>query len=74
MLRRQSSLKYVGEFREAPHDCYTYCEFWDFCGGAQAGNRYFEHGALNAMEKVSQGYSLGVSWDSRPGWDSWSKR
>lgn len=41
---------YVAEFREGLRRCAAECEFWDFCRGAQAGNRYFEHGRFDATE------------------------
>ncbi len=30
--------------------CQAECEFFDFCRGAQAGNRYFENGSLATTE------------------------
>ncbi|MFY1595090.1 cyclophane-forming radical SAM peptide maturase AmcB [Micromonospora sp. WMMD737] len=50
MLRRASSLRYVQEFVSALNDCATGCPFFGFCRGAQAGNRYFEHGTLAVRE------------------------
>jgi uncharacterized protein len=41
---------YVAEFREGLRRCATECEFWDFCGGAQAGNRFFELGRFDTTE------------------------
>lgn len=41
---------YVTEFRQGLGRCASECEFWDFCRGAQAGNRYFEHGRFDTTE------------------------
>ena len=30
--------------------CESTCAFWDFCRGAHAGNRWFEHGSFAATE------------------------
>lgn len=50
MLARASQVRYVNEFTQALRSCAASCEFWDFCRGAQAGNRYFEHGTFTATE------------------------
>jgi uncharacterized protein len=50
MLDRAHQVRYVAEFAEALGECAATCEFYDFCGGAQAGNRYFEHGTFRATE------------------------
>ncbi|MEV6969264.1 cyclophane-forming radical SAM peptide maturase AmcB [Hamadaea sp. NPDC051192] len=50
MLARMHRLRYVAEFAGALDRCAVSCEFWDFCGGAQAGNRYFETGRFDVME------------------------
>ena len=41
---------YVTEFRQGLRRCAAECEFWDFCRGAQASNRYFEHGHFDTTE------------------------
>jgi uncharacterized protein len=41
---------YVTEFQRGLRRCAVECEFWDFCQGAQAGNRYFEHGRFDTTE------------------------
>ncbi|WP_432995427.1 cyclophane-forming radical SAM peptide maturase AmcB [Dactylosporangium sp. CA-233914] len=50
MLRRAHEVRYVDEFERALRTCAASCEFFDFCGGAQAGNRYFEHGSFDVTE------------------------
>jgi uncharacterized protein len=50
MLARAHATRYVDEFTRALTSCATDCEFYDFCLGAQAGNRYFEHANLAVME------------------------
>ncbi|MFB9234072.1 cyclophane-forming radical SAM peptide maturase AmcB [Plantactinospora siamensis] len=50
MLARARELRYVAEFVAALDDCADQCAFYDFCRGAQAGNRYFEHGTFTARE------------------------
>ncbi|WP_020386023.1 cyclophane-forming radical SAM peptide maturase AmcB [Kribbella catacumbae] len=50
MIAESSRLAYVLEFEEALSKCAAGCDFYSFCGGAQAGNRYFEHGSLEIAE------------------------
>ncbi|MEV4510174.1 cyclophane-forming radical SAM peptide maturase AmcB [Dactylosporangium sp. NPDC049525] len=50
MLGRAHDVRYVAEFVEALAECAATCEFYDYCRGAQAGNRYFEHGTFRATE------------------------
>lgn len=50
MVARAGELRYVAEFVTALNDCADRCAFYDFCRGAQAGNRYFEHGNFTARE------------------------
>lgn len=50
MLARMHHHRYVTEFASALQRCAASCEFWDFCGGAQAGNRYFESGCFDVTE------------------------
>ncbi|TDB69475.1 cyclophane-forming radical SAM peptide maturase AmcB [Micromonospora sp. KC721] len=50
MLARAGDLRYVAEFITALNDCADLCTFYDFCRGAQAGNRYFEHATFTARE------------------------
>jgi uncharacterized protein len=50
MIADAHRLKYVIEFERALRACAADCEFFSFCGGAQAGNRYFEHGSFASAE------------------------
>jgi uncharacterized protein len=50
LLSKGSSSRYVAEFSQALQACASVCEFWAFCQGAQAGNRFFEHGSFTVME------------------------
>ncbi|MEU1585436.1 cyclophane-forming radical SAM peptide maturase AmcB [Micromonospora sp. NPDC005710] len=50
MLAGAGDLGYVAEFIAALNDCADHCAFYDFCRGAQAGNRYFEHATFTAHE------------------------
>lgn len=50
MLARAHEVRYVDEFTQALAACARSCEFYAFCRGAQAGNRYFEHGTFTAPE------------------------
>ncbi|WP_328415711.1 radical SAM protein [Micromonospora sp. NBC_00389] len=50
MIARAGDLRYVTEFVTALNDCADHCTFYDFCRGAQAGNRYFEHATFTARE------------------------
>ncbi|MYZ35439.1 MULTISPECIES: hypothetical protein [unclassified Streptomyces] len=43
-------LRYVQEFLAGLEGCRAGCEFFDFCRGAQAANRYFENGSLTTTE------------------------
>ncbi|MGF1430047.1 cyclophane-forming radical SAM peptide maturase AmcB [Kitasatospora sp. LaBMicrA B282] len=43
-------LRYVDEFLTGLERCEATCQFFDFCRGAQAGNRYFENGRLDTTE------------------------
>ncbi|RLV10414.1 radical SAM protein [Streptomyces griseocarneus] len=50
MLREAPRLRYVRDFLTGLERCRAECEFFDFCRGAQAGNRYFENGSLATTE------------------------
>ncbi|MDF3292269.1 cyclophane-forming radical SAM peptide maturase AmcB [Streptomyces silvisoli] len=58
ILDRAHRLRYVREFLTGLDECEATCAFFDFCRGAQAGNRYFENGSLATTEtnhcRVSQ--------------------
>ncbi|WP_433373816.1 cyclophane-forming radical SAM peptide maturase AmcB [Streptosporangium sp. CA-115845] len=50
MLAHAHRLRYVREFMAGLRRCEAECEFWDFCRGAQACNRYFENGSFATTE------------------------
>ncbi|MFD8751416.1 cyclophane-forming radical SAM peptide maturase AmcB [Kitasatospora sp. NPDC059577] len=50
MLDRAHQLTYVREFLTGLDECEATCQFFGFCRGAQAGNRYFENGRLDTTE------------------------
>jgi uncharacterized protein len=50
IMARLPRVGYVEEFDRGLRQCAATCEFWDFCGGAQAGNRFFEHGRFDVTE------------------------
>jgi uncharacterized protein len=50
MLADLHTIQYVTEFDVGLRRCATECEFWRYCRGAQAGNRYFEHGRFDVTE------------------------
>jgi uncharacterized protein len=50
ILHRAAGLPYVREFLTSVQRCKDICEFFAWCQGAHAGNRYFEHGTFAATE------------------------
>jgi uncharacterized protein len=50
MLATVGRHQYVRDFALGLAACAEGCEFFAFCRGAQAGNRYFEHGRFDATE------------------------
>lgn len=50
ILDRAADLAYVQEFIGGLERCKETCEFFAYCQGAHAGNRYFEHGTFSATE------------------------
>lgn len=50
MLDRAHEVRYVDEFLKGLAACRQECLFYDFCRGADAGNRLFEHGTFTATE------------------------
>jgi len=50
ILARAWQLPYVTEFTAGLTACRATCGFFDFCRGAQAGNRYFENGSFASTE------------------------
>ena len=50
LIVRAMNARYVREYATAIAECAASCEFYDFCRGAEAGNRYFEHGTFAVAE------------------------
>ncbi|MGX2995306.1 cyclophane-forming radical SAM peptide maturase AmcB [Streptomyces sp. JNUCC 64] len=50
IVRDAHQLGYVREFLTGLDRCQAECEFFDFCRGAQAANRYFENGSFRTTE------------------------
>jgi uncharacterized protein len=50
MLAGMDRVSYVAEFELGLAACAASCEFWDFCRGGQAANRFFEHGSFDSTE------------------------
>ncbi|MGH3922247.1 MAG: cyclophane-forming radical SAM peptide maturase AmcB [Pseudonocardiaceae bacterium] len=50
ILDRAANVSYVQEFLIGLERCKTTCEFFSYCQGAHAGDRYFEHGTFMATE------------------------
>lgn len=50
ILGNAHRLRYVRDFLTGLDRCQAGCEFFDFCRGAQAANRYFENGSLATTE------------------------
>lgn len=50
ILCRAGDLRYVREFLVGLERCKATCEFFAYCQGAHAGDRYFEHGTFTATE------------------------
>lgn len=50
ILDRAADLSYVREFLVGLERCKATCEFFSYCQGAHAGDRYFEHGTFTATE------------------------
>jgi uncharacterized protein len=50
IIDRAMELDYVREFTRGVQRCKATCEYFAFCQGSHAGNRYFEHGTFTATE------------------------
>lgn len=50
IIDRAAELAYVREFQTGVQRCKVSCEFFAYCQGSHAGNRYFEHGNFTATE------------------------
>ncbi|MBB1153539.1 cyclophane-forming radical SAM peptide maturase AmcB [Amycolatopsis dendrobii] len=50
IIARSADLLYVQEFETGLENCKQTCEFFAFCQGLHAGDRFFEHGTFTATE------------------------
>ncbi|WP_051104386.1 cyclophane-forming radical SAM peptide maturase AmcB [Nocardiopsis sp. CNS-639] len=50
ILDRAADTSYVREYTEGVRRCRQACEFFAFCQGGQASNKYFEHGDFTVTE------------------------
>jgi uncharacterized protein len=50
IIGRAAELAYLREFRDGIERCKASCDFFAYCQGSHAGNRYFEHGNFLATE------------------------
>ncbi|GAB7049476.1 GRRM system radical SAM/SPASM domain protein [Catenuloplanes indicus JCM 9534] len=50
ILADATSTPWIGEFLAGVEACRARCPYFDFCGGAHAANRYFEHGRFDGTE------------------------
>jgi len=50
ILDRWRSINYVTGFVEGVKKCQEACSYFSVCGGGQASNKFFEHGAVNITE------------------------
>lgn len=50
ILNRAAEASYVREYTKGVRRCRQECEFFAFCQGGQASNKYFEHGDFTATE------------------------
>lgn len=52
ILKKAETEIYVKEFIEGWNSCKRQCEYFEFCGGGQASNKFYEHGILNTTETI----------------------
>ena len=50
ILADAAATPWIAEFLTGVEACRTTCEYFGFCGGAHAANRYFEHGRFDVTE------------------------
>ncbi|ASO21016.1 uncharacterized protein FHR81_001985 [Actinoalloteichus hoggarensis] len=50
IIERGMSSEWVVEYRRGLDRCRSTCRFFDFCGGGQPSNKYFEHGRFDGTE------------------------
>jgi uncharacterized protein len=50
IISQGSGVPWVAEFVHGVDTCRKTCPYFDFCGGGQPANRYFEHGRMDGTE------------------------
>jgi uncharacterized protein len=50
ILSRAAETPWIAEFLRGVEACRSTCDYFGFCGGAHAANRYFEHGRFDVTE------------------------
>lgn len=50
LMRESQNIWYIKEFFEGVNNCKQFCEYYEFCGGGQASNKYFELGNIAGTE------------------------
>ncbi len=50
ILAGAATTPWIAEFLTGVEACRTTCQYFGFCGGAHAANRYFEHGRFDVTE------------------------
>lgn len=50
ILAGAAGTRWIGEFLDGVRACRDGCPYFEFCGGAHAANRYFEHGRFDGTE------------------------
>lgn len=50
ILSEAASTPWIAEFLRGVEACRSTCDYFGFCGGAHAANRYFEHGRFDVTE------------------------
>ena len=52
IIRMGRNAQYVVDFVEGVMACKAECPYYQFCGGGQASNKFFEHGTTKATETI----------------------
>jgi len=68
IVQRSYSLDYVVDSKKGVQACQATCEYFSFCLGGQASNKYYENGTMNSAEtqacKNTQKYVVDVILDA----------
>jgi uncharacterized protein len=49
LIKKGQKANYVREYIDGMHQCRKQCEYFDFCGGGQASNKFFELGSTSTL-------------------------